>query len=451
MRVFPLLAMILPLLLFAPYPSEAALESDREVVQTIAHSLLHLQKSEAARDLLMDHLKEDPRDAQSWKLLGFLYLERKAGEEAFQAFGQSAKNALGTQKAIAIYHQARAAQLVGKLEQARTLLASIQETRAIRASVRQAQADLKAGDSISDLQLTPSLTGQLTLGLQSGFDNNVLLMSDSTLLSTSQTETQSVVTHGSVIGALNIPTSPAFELRISGGSQFLFPWNSATQAFRGIMPLLDLGGNWKRSESARATFLGRNLEHGIKLHTELLFLNTDGLSFFFTQGSLHHESELRLHPRWRLRSELALRYQKFALATGQTEDTDRSGPGIKLRLAGDFLGGFGRLSLGIETEIHQALGAQYRSRTVGPVLQALIQLPAAFTLTPELAYTYTPFPVSSSLRVDHNLRVQALLARRFGESVSLSFSWLSQFQTSNLDAANYRRHQGLLGFQYALF
>lgn len=449
MRVFPVLAMI-PLLL-APSPIRAALESDREVVQTIAHSLLHLQKSEAARDLLMEHLQEDPRDAQSWKLLGFLYLERKSGGEAFQAFAQSAKNALGTQKAVAIYHQARAAQLMGKLPQAQSLLASIQETRALRASVRQAQADLRAGDSISDLQLTPPLSGRLVLGLQSGFDNNVLLMSDSTLLSASQTETQSVVTHGSALGSLRIPTLTQFEIHISGGSQFLFPWSSATQAFRGILPTLDVGGTWKRSVDPRASFLAKNLEHGLRLHSDLLFLNTDGLSFFFTQGSLHHEAELRLHPRWKLHSEFTVRYQKFALVSGQTEDTDRSGPGIRGRLTGDFLGSFGRLSLGVEAEIHQALGTQYRSRTLSPVLQAQLQLPAAFSLIPELAYAYTPFPVSSSLRVDHHLRIQALLSKAFGESLSVSFSWLSQFQTSNLDAANYKRHQGLLGIQYAIF
>jgi hypothetical protein len=376
-------------------------QSNREILRAEVIYLLEAGDEQSALSTLGDYLREFKYDAEGWRLLGLTYVrigEVGKGERSLR----------------------RAAQLSTK---------SVDRDRA--------QSALKEASRASSAK---KWNGEL--GLDLGYDSNVLLASRDSLSSGTASKVGSPKAMPSVWirrrfqltqGELSAGLYSSFEAYTTKNSK---PYNALTV----VSPIefwFEPNGNFQK---------------GIVSSFDISYLNSSGLEFFSWGESVAFEGRLEHADGARSSASAGSGYRKYAVQDGADPTADRSG--VPATLAVSHARNLGEFTLraALEYEYSHSNGSLFRTHEL--VVPLKLSFPSGWLggeLSLLLEGIYTRYPTTNLNRKDRiadaELEYQHELSKRF--RVVGTYQFRRAF--SNVSDADYTRHTALLGGRYALF
>ena len=118
-------------------------------------------------------------------------MSEKKNSEATYTFQNAIQYASADEKGIIYYHAANNQTQMGNKVKAKEYLMKASEDRSVARSARRALQELNTSSSLPELKVAQPGRWSVSGGIKYGYDDNVLLFSENTLATVSQTETAS--------------------------------------------------------------------------------------------------------------------------------------------------------------------------------------------------------------------------------------------------------------------
>jgi len=415
-------------------------ESDREVVQTYVNYYLKQKMVAEAEKAIEEHLGVDEKDSARWNILGLIRLKRNVIKKAEAAFRRAIDESEGSRlRGIYFYHHADTLIRQSKIEQAREDLNQARTFSNVQEAADRALENLQTTKELPRLQTEadrpPLAPISLSIFARTGYDSNVLLLSDDSLVAVSRSSTDSAVFVFGGDFRMSHPLGSS-TLKSNLKSTFSYYPESTAGRFNMIGATLDLR-LVPAAGILSAQFFNR---------TNLGFLNSDGYEFYTVTDTLGADIVLQPNSNWRTTLTAAFRYQKFE---NSSEGSDRTGPAISPALTQAFRSQRQLFSLGVNFDRTFAKGERAELAAYRIPFVFATQLPLEVQGILSSRYSYLDY--TGSLRRDHLIETQTSLRRRFAEHFNVSLSYVYMNSRSNQSSSDYDRHTGAMEVEYELF
>ena len=430
---------------FANSVTQAATDvTNREVALTFAQFHFTQKDYPSARESIIEHLKEDKRDANGWNLLGLTYLFTGDLVKASKALANAVKIAAGQDKGIYLYNYADALNRQGDSKKARLVLNRATQFERVEVASKGALKNLVSQQPLPELILDQPSAWRSNLSLSSGYDSNVLLYSSDTLSFTDSTGTASPVF--SLLAQLS-RKSDAFggELNWNNGVSFAYHTTDEANAYNALAGTIGL--DWAapgNGVSAGSWGLGNDLS--------ISFLNlNDSFGFFNWKEQPYVRFNFQHNKSWSSRVKVPIFYQKFVVEATDEAVDDRSGVGLKPEIVSTVLSGKNIFTAGLQFEQIFTNGSNYQSTAVGIPLSWSRRVLKNYFGSLRVEGVMLNFPRSSTLRKDTLVKAGLGLSRRFSEKWFGSLNYLFTRNFSSVASADYSKHAGTLVLNYGIF
>jgi tetratricopeptide (TPR) repeat protein len=436
------LALALAVVHFPVPRAHAADESNREIARAYANFHLEQKDYPSAVRVLRDHIQGDPEDHGAWNVLGLAYLLANQPKYAADSFAGAARRTKGEQQAIYLYNHADALARAGDVAGARKSLESATLDDRVAPSARAAIEGLAAGQPLPPLRLGGEGAWRLLASVGSGYDTNVLLVSDSNLATAETTGTNT----GFVTPALQLQYSKPGESRdftFAGAASFTHQLKEEARTYNGLSS--SLSADWAGGDDSDhpVTGFGDSLE--------VSYLNTNGFLFYNWTNSLRWRAALRHGPAAETELELPLRYQRFLVEDGDDLADDRTGFGVRPAVTHRRYFAPGYLTAQLIFEKHLAKGTNYRANGFTlPLSWTQRRLLGLWTVL-EVEAGYVRYYASANDRTDKLGRASLTFTRRLARRIVATLDYTFRRSISTVDSAQYGKHALGLTVYYEIF
>ncbi len=398
--------------------ARAGEQTNRELARGFALEEWRMLQHDAAVATLREHLGEDPEDTDAAILLGQVLIDQKKVREAALMLRELALKMKPEQRGVALYHLADAFVRMGQIKEATATLAQAKRDLRLKDAVKKASAKLVAGKALPPLDLPTTQEDSLALpapdspfgwkgnlALQSAYDSNVLLSSETALASASATDASSP------------SASLATSLRYAG-KQFQFDQalggtfytQAEAQTFNSL--IVSAQQRWDRS-AEKGGF-------GVKNQVLAMLLNFDGLGYYMSSDVLQPYWTWIWSGSTRTRLAGSVGYQDIVLADGAGDENERTGPLAGIDVDQDGKWGSWSWSAGLGFERSFAQGANYVSHTYSA---------RASLLRPEWFWKLSFFGSLDGSQIDYLTSDSDRLDRNWGAALGFSRAWGKALQT----------------------
>lgn len=422
------------------------METNREIIRTIANFHLEHQEFIPAQYLLAEHLREDARDAHAWNLLGLAYLGAKNLPQAAQSFYTASTTVTDAHKGIYLYNYADALIQSGDQHRAKTVLELASRESSVAEASRRAMEQLAPGRPLPTLELaSESQSGEWdsSLSVGSGYDSNVLLISNESIATVSRSNTaspflsaQAKLEYSRAAGSGGIG--------IEGQAAFTYETNSAAQKFNTLYAAGELA--WEGARPGP----GGGFYSRVANSFDSSWLKSDGYKFYGLTEAIGWTGTLKHGRKAETILELPLRYQLFARDPGADAIDDRTGLGV--RPAATHRLGFWRalFSASAQYERHLAHGSNYRAHSL--LVPVSLTVPLIWSVIGSVGaeWSRTFYSESNPVRRDTGLRSWLSFGRRFGSDFFAGLDYGYRKNDSNVESATYEKHSATLTVTYDL-
>jgi len=428
----------------SPEESESkARETDREVTRTYSQFYINENRMADAKQELVDHLKVDPEDASAWNVLGLIFMDEKDFERAGGYFFNAAKWAqTQDDRAVYLYNYADAEVQLGDTEKAMKALRLAARSQSVRESANDALDILSAGKPLPNLKMTPPTRFSLNIGLNSGYDSNVVLAADQSVATLQTSEVASVFLTPNF--SLNHKTAMGHgTLESNLFSAFTWNLNSEVSSLNSLV--LGLDSQWGRGPEGAPDFASA---YGYSFSTS--FINRDGLDWFswsptlFWKGTWYHGNDDETE------FNVPVRYQGYVGDDSSGPDNRRSGFGVLPQITHRFYFGIYSLSLSGLYERHFARGINFKVNRFAFPITFGFPIWSNIALSLNTGFEYLNYFESTAGRKDKLFTAGLSLSKTLWQDWSFSVSYSGTRNISNSADAKYWRHAGTLSIIYGV-
>ncbi len=315
--------LMLPVTVWSQEVERTKADTNREVAITYAQVYLEQQLFYEAESVLQFSLKNDGQSGGVLNLLGLIQLKQNHLEQACYSFQTAAIVFTDLQDRIyALYNLADCFHRGTRRDDATRVLKelSVKEVGISNSAERALDliqaGELKVGDALPPYAKNAQQRFRVSGMLTSGFDSNVLLIEENVSRGTPLNERGSFY----VAPALQLGyVGPIFNRTVDSRwvSAFTNYFNSEVNTFNNFYNRLDF-------------YFGSGA-HRWNVFGDLVFLNNSGFTVYNYDGGLSWQWKRKYGANDVLMIETPLRYQKFVLTNGVSEDNDRTGADLQLR------------------------------------------------------------------------------------------------------------------------
>ncbi len=298
-------------------------DTNREVALTYAQVYLEQKLYEEAETVLQTSLKNDGQDGSVLNYLGLVQLLEQRYAQACYSFQTASIVFKEMQDQIyALYNLADCMHRGGRREDAVRVLRDLEQKEIGISNSAERALELIDGGVIGMNGALPPYAkkarGRFRLGgtLSSGYDTNVLLIEESISTGTPLSDRGSFyVTPGLQLGYLGSVRRTVMDVRLV--SAFTNYFTQEVNSFNNLYNRLDV------------LFGSGNSRWG--LFGDMVLLNNSGFGVYNYDGGLTWQWTRKYGANDVMTIETPLRYQKFILTEGVTEDNDRTGADLLVR------------------------------------------------------------------------------------------------------------------------
>lgn len=423
---------------------QAADETNREIARTLAN--FHLGRKEFAPviKILADHTTDDPNDFEALNLLALTQMESRDLKGAISNFQKAIQVATASERPLYHYNLADAYARLGDLTSARAALIRASESPLIKEPAEFAMSELKAGQPLPLFRLEKPMEWHFNIGIEGGYDSNVLLVSDDNQSSSDAKHTASP--SGAPKAAINFIKDTGHYLWRGGlESGFTSYIEKTAQKYNELATRANI-------ERGRPEIIGEKFYPSIANEAELTYLNTEGLVFYSWSDSLKWKGLFKHSEKHETELTLPAGYQKYTVADTDSPSNNRSGARVFPSLTYRRFFGTKTLALSASYQKVFASGINYRSSSYSiPISFAEGRMFWGLGAALSAEYTRTLYPVSETDRKDHTFGGSVALLRRLGPKWELSLTYNYRRNLSTDTGNRYVKHTGTLGLNYAAF
>ena len=412
-------------------PANAGQATDRKVVMTFAQAYVDQQNSQTAIALLQEYLSRDSKYLEGWDYLAKIHLRQGQPEKAAMAYSQAAQNAPPEQSSSYKYQQASAEAQAGLVEKAKESLMGAARDPYISDSASSALATLRSGETLPEIVRGHPAVWKSTGSIKAGYDDNVLLFSDSVLATVRQTD------------AASAKIAPTVEI----GTQKEIGLGQITSA-------LNFAGQFYSSEPAKAynslsfafsaglirpTVGVLGLQHSFDNVLKGSLTDGNSYQFYSWEDAITWKGERTLSGDQKIEWSGGVRYQNFRQTAAALSADNRSGLSVKPAVTWKSSFGATGFSLGTYFERLYAQGDNYKSDTFALPLNLQHNLFWEIKGNLNLSYTYIVYPNSSTNRKDAGLSGSITLSKAIAKNLGLGLEYGNTKNTSTSNGSNYNR------------
>jgi hypothetical protein len=407
-------------------PASAGVEklsTEGELARAYAEWSLSQNDAPGARKGLVEHLARHPADSETQGALAVV--EGKLGnwKAADAAFAKAAAGAPSPAvRARWLRAQAGARDKLGDASGALALRKEASEL--LRAS---ASAPAEGGTDLG-----------LEVSARSGYDTNVLLVSDPTLTTTAVSGQASPVVGADAALSARRKRAGGGKVAFSAGTSVNWYTGEKTSQFGSVA-----GRAGARLDAADGA--------SVAADASIVLLNRSGLGFYSFGAGLEAEQEVAKHGFGAVTLGGALRIQDIS-ETGVSPALDRDGTVLGARARLDHkVGGAQTLAstLGLERAFTE--GNQYDAMAVSLQSAWSRQLTKSDRLLAGLRVARTDYLLSTESRGDWGLMLSPGLNHAFGERTRAFLVYMMNLNRSNVADARYSKHMVLLQVSHEIF
>lgn len=389
---------------------------------------------------LLDYkLAQDPKNHELWAYLGLNQLQQSNYAKSIEAYKKAVENSKSPQQDIYLYNLAEVENLAGNSKNAETYLKQIPEDSIYKSSANQALKNLKSGQKFSELKANAPGNFKTNLGVKVGYDDNVLLFSESTLATAQRTDTASLfvtpeltlsyskpVSYGLFNSSLNLNTQ-----------QYGNPNAKIYQSFAGV-----LSAGISGQQPAWAS-----LVHSVTNTFKTSYLDSNSFNQQSWDNTVQWRGVKNLSPSDSFNFGFLVRYQKYIEGVGRDNRTGLAyKPEVTMNSAiGEYNG-----SVGISYERLQAEGDNYKSDAFSLPLSLDKKLDDSLSGNLGLTYTYTNYPNSTAGRKDGTVNINTGLNKQFSKAFSSGVAYSYTKNASSENTGTYTRQTLELKVNYEI-
>lgn len=402
-----------------------------KILSAYVDAYRELKQNEKAEALIRKEINRDPKNAELWSYLGQSYFEQEQYQKSSDAFGNAALYADASQVGMLNYQRANAEAKAGQVENAKKYLKVAANDPAIESSAESAMMHIQSGVALPEV--VPSYKGKWSgsASVSVGYDDNVLLFSESTLAVAERSDTASTV--------INPTAAVNYEKQLTQGllnGSLVFNaqsyQNEKTKSYDNFTPqlMLQLTG----SENGWA-----GLQHGVTNIWKTTYTDRDTYTQQSWDDTITWRGKKALAGKQSITFAGGIRYQNYFQAAGASSDDDRTGVALKPEVNwANQIGEVG-LSAGMSYEKLFANGDNYKSDTFNVPVSLQKSFTDALNGSLGLTYSYVQYPSSNTDRKDGTVSANASLQRAFSKTISGAIEYGYTKNSSNLNSASYDR------------
>lgn len=418
---------------FAEPVAKTRIDVNREVAQTYASVYFEVGDFARAERVLTEQLQADPKDGESWNLLGLAQLERGSLTQALFSFSQAVLYSKGETKRTALYNMADVQNRGRREDEARQTLTRLMRIPGAEPAARHALKEMQLGKALPSYADDRRKRESLSMTLGSGYDSNVLLFSESTLKPSDITQAGSAYVAPSLQYA-RIDSLGRKDLETRALASYTNYLDSASSSFNSLYGRLEA-----QVGSVGEERLGYHDAIGASF--DATALNTNGaLGLFNAVGGLKYKAILRSERTWEWWFEAPVRYQYFR---GEVAGEDvRSGPGGQISIGQRRVIGPVILFVKALGDFVLTTGDNFKAWSFGVPLTFAIPLASlGMAVQTGADFLYTDYYKSSSDRADTSYGAFLGVSRPLGGGIQGMLEYRFRRNASTLDIATYRKHQ----------
>lgn len=416
--------------------------TNREVLQTFVNYYISQKQFDIAEKKLVEHLQEDPQDGERWNVLGMVYFELKKYAEADNAFAQAVRAGNDESRGVFLYNQANVLNRSNQPERAIKLLKEASQYSNIHANALDALERLEPGKDFPEIKLEKAGKWTGSIGVQGGYDTNVLLLSQGTLdtiesagtaSSTYLANSQAAYKKEYYHGTLDANGSMSYNAYTTGAAARFNALNSS------------LGFKWTPEPGSSALILAGSSKFNIS------FLNTNGMEFFSWNEALALENIYIHTENFRSQFDFIIKYQKFSTSTTTDSTNDRTGIAAGIKYANKYSWRVNTFSLGLEFERAFASGQNFKSYALSLPISFTRKIFWKLSATAGIKGGLVWYPDSATSRRDSNLNPTFSLSKPLSQRLMALFNYGYIRNMSNVSSASYDKHTFLAGIDYGFY
>lgn len=422
-------------------PLKTKADTNREVAMTYAQIYLEQKLYDEAETALQLSLKNDGENGTILNFLGLIQLQQKNFSQACYSFQTASIVFQDVQNRVyALYNLADCLHQGGRRQEAINVLKDLmQKEEGVSDSAEKTLELINAGVIENRSPLPPyqkRSRGQfrLTGAISGGFDTNVLLVEEAVVAGTPISD------RGSFYYTPTLHFS--YLSRLWGqllDARFVTAYTSyieeSAASYNNLYSRLDL---LVGSNAVRWGFF-----------SDLVFLNSGSFTVYNYDIGLQWQRMIKTGANEYFSLEVPLRYQKFVLTAGTTEDNDRTGGDVQVKVG--YRSQFGEkefYSLGGTLDNQYTLGENYRLTGLTLPVSVGLELPGfsslGFLNTFSAEVSGQLYWQSDLNRRDYSYKFGAGLMALVLESWNLVLDYSFYKNNSNVDAATYSK--GVVSF-----
>lgn len=447
-----LISLTISLLIYGQVNAQSAPEANpaqdrsQEIIQTNnkmtiiqMDALKELKQQDTVIKLLEYKLSQDPKNHELWAYLGLNYSEQSKYDKATAAYLKAIENSKTPQSDIYLYSLAEAENVAGNKDNAAKYLNQIPEGSPYKSGANKALKNLKAGQKFSELKADVPGQFKTNLGVKLGYDDNVLLFSESTLATAQRTDTASLYVNPEV----NISYSKPVQYGVFNSSlnlntqQYGNPNAKIYQSFAGV-----LSAGLSGQQPAWA-----NLVHSLTNTFKTSYLDSNSFNQQSWDNTVQWRGLKSLSQTDNINFGFSVRYQKYIQGVGADNRT-----GLAYKPEATFSSSFDEYngSVGISYERLQAEGDNYKSDSFSLPLSLDKKINDTLNANLGFTYTYTQYPSSATGRKDGTASLNAGLNKQFNKDFSSGLGYSYTKNSSSETTGTYTRQTIELKVNYEI-
>ena len=428
-------------------PTRTKADTNREVIRTYAEIYLEAKNYELAEKTLAQYLATEDQDPVLWNLMGITQIAQKKYAQGCFGFKKAAELfPVGEDKANSLYGFADCLMQGGKLEDSKQVLkAMVEQGGPGKVAAESALEKIKDKEIIAGKSLPPfewQKRGRLhaAAALTAGYDTNVLLVDDITA------STGTVSNQGSAF------ITPTLQMGYWGN---IFNQRYDTRFIASFTDYLSQSAKSYNLMYERLDFMVGSSDVRVGVIQEMAFINRDPFQLYFVNAGLMAQKRKRRTQTEEIDFELPVEYRYYYFDRTALPENVRTGieVGAKiqyLRIYNDDI----RFSSSLGVKSDFSTGRNYRLLDVSWPTSVLLPLPGfkALGLTNSFGFELggQDYFQSDVSRRDWDLKLGAGLMRDLFKGCHMVFDYSYQKDSSNLDAARYKKHLVTLSLSYDL-
>lgn len=410
---------------------QAGIQTDRKVTMIFVQSFEELKRNDLAIQYLEKHLREDEASAEIWGYLAKKYLDAQRPEKAAEAFGKAAQYASSADVAVYNYQRASASAQAKQVDQARNYLTVAANDPTVKPSAEVAMSQIVAGQPLPQLVRRAPSKWQSSASIKVGYDDNVLLYSDTALATTKQTETASF---------FQAPTVEATYLRPVDLGQLTASFNFSAQLYDNSNADVFESLNVSQFTSLNHNFIGKlGLTHSFSNLIKTSWVDSNDYKQKSWDDTVQWRGSKISSQEGKREFGFDLRYQDFTNDTSTISDDDRSGFALKPLYMVQKNWRSVALNYGMSYEHLFAQGKNFRSDTLAIPFTAQRPFGWEFLGKLGLTYSYVDYGQSTNNRADGNLSFTGSFLKKIAKNISGQIEYGYTKNSSTLDSATYDR------------